>query len=367
MKNFWYFFLERKSFTYLVMITLVLAGLYSVLVIPKESAPEVIVPVGIVTTVLRGGSGEDVEKLVTNKLEQEIINIENIDKVTSSSRDGISIISAQFLASADVEKSIQDLKDAVDRVKGQLPTDADEPNVLKVNFADQPILIMSVSNDLSGVALTNLGEELKNELKKVKGVSKVEISGSGEKQVQVIVEKDKLARYGLTLDRVVATLSSNNANFPIGKIVVGEVEYPIKFSGEIREGSEVENIGITSDSGTVVYLRDIATVMDGLENAKSYSRISVNGNPSENSLTLQIFKKSGGDVTEIGQAVKDRIEELKKPGGLLDNGQAIVSVDAGKQVKKDLRELSQTAMETIILVMSQVKTATTFHPDSKWW
>jgi multidrug efflux pump len=78
MKKFWYFFLERKSFTYLVMITLVLAGLYSVLVIPKESAPEVIVPVGIVTTVLRGGSGEDVEKLVTNKLEQEIIDIEKL-------------------------------------------------------------------------------------------------------------------------------------------------------------------------------------------------------------------------------------------------------------------------------------------------
>jgi multidrug efflux pump subunit AcrB len=94
------------------------------LVIPKESAPEVIVPVGIVTTVLRGGSGEDVEKLVTNKLEQEIINIENIDKVTSSSQEGVSVITAQFNASADIEKSIQDLKDAVDKVKTKLPSDA---------------------------------------------------------------------------------------------------------------------------------------------------------------------------------------------------------------------------------------------------
>ena len=79
MKSFWIFFLERKAFTYLVMIALVFAGFYSVLVIPKESAPEVIIPVGVVTTVLRGGSGEDVEKLVTNKLEQEIINVENIE------------------------------------------------------------------------------------------------------------------------------------------------------------------------------------------------------------------------------------------------------------------------------------------------
>lgn len=351
MKKIWYFFLERKSFTYLLMISLICAGLYSTIVIPKESAPEVIIPVGIVTTVLRGGSGEDVEKLVTNKLEQEIINIENIDKVTSSSRDGVSVISAQFLASANVEKSIQDLKDAVDRVKGQLPGDAEEPNVLKVNFADQPILIVSVSNDLSGVALTKLGDDLKNELKKVRGVSKVEVSGVAEKQVQIIVEKDKLAKYGLRLDQVVSAIQTSNANFPIGKIVVGEIEYPIKFSGEIGTGSEVGNIGVSTENGAVVYVRDIATVIDATENAKTYSRISSGGAPSENSLTLAIYKKSGGDVTEIGQLVKDKLEELKEANGILENGQVVISVDAGEQVQKDLADLSRTAMETIILVM----------------
>lgn len=351
MKSFWIFFLERKAFTYLVMIALVFAGFYSVLVIPKESAPEVIIPVGVVTTVLRGGSGEDVEKLVTNKLEQEIINVENIDKVTSSSRDGVSVISAQFIASADVEKSIQDLKDAVDRVKGQLPSDAEEPNVLKVNFADQPILIMSVSQDLSPVQLTELGEDLKNELKKVKGVSKVELSGVREKQVQVIIEKDKLARYGLPLDRVIGALTASNANFPIGKIVVDNIEYPIKFSGEIKAGSEVENIAIQADNGTVVYVRDIAVVSDGLENARTYSRVSVDGEPSENALALYVYKKSGGDVTEIGNAVKQKVEELKKEGGMLSGGNVVISIDAGKEVNKDLTNLSRTAIETIILVM----------------
>jgi len=351
MKSFWIFFLERKAFTYLVMIALVFAGFYSVLVIPKESAPEVIIPVGVVTTVLRGGSGEDVEKLVTNKLEQEIINVENIDKVTSSSRDGVSVISAQFIASADVEKSIQDLKDAVDRAKGQLPSDAEEPNVLKVNFADQPILIMSVSQDLSPVQLTELGEDLKNELKKVKGVSKVELSGVREKQVQVIIEKDKLARYGLSLDRVIGALTASNANFPIGKIVVDNIEYPIKFSGEIKAGSEVENIGIQADNGTVVYVRDIAVVSDGLENARTYSRVSVDGEPSENALALYVYKKSGGDVTEIGNSVKQKVEELKKEGGMLSGGNVVISIDAGKEVNKDLTNLSRTAIETIILVM----------------
>ena len=138
MQNFWIFFLQKRAFTFLIMTALVLIGLYSTFLIPKESSPEVIIPVGVVSTFLRGGSAEDVEKLVTNKLEQEIANIENIDKVTSNSSENLSVISVQFLASADVDKSIADLKDVVDIAKASLPTDAEEPFVTKVNFADQP-------------------------------------------------------------------------------------------------------------------------------------------------------------------------------------------------------------------------------------
>ncbi len=349
MQAFWTFFLKNKSFTYLVIITLVAAGLMSVFAIPKESSPEVIVPIGIVTTVLRGGSGEDVEKLVTNKLEQEIANVENIDKVTSSSRDGLSVISAQFLASANVDKSIQALKDAVDRVKSQLPSDAEEPNVLKVNFADQPILIVSVSQDLSPIQLTDLGEDLKDELKKVRGVSKVEVSGVRKKEVQVVLEKDKMLKYGLSAEKVVGAIQASNASFPIGKIEVDKIEYPIKFAGSIETGSQVENISFTTDQGVVVYLRDIAVISDSLESPKNYSRTSVSGQPSENALTLYIYKKSGGDVTEIGDAVKQKLEDLKK--GKLSGAGVVVSIDAGKQVKRDLKDLSRTGVETIILVM----------------
>jgi multidrug efflux pump subunit AcrB len=149
MKSFWIFFLKKRAFTMMIMGALIISGLYSIFLIPKESSPEVIIPIGVVSTTLRGGSAEDVEKLVTNKLEQEIANVENIDKVTSSSAEGLSVITAQFIASADIEKSIQDLKDAVDRAKIGLPTDADEPNVLKINFSDQPVLIVSISQDLS--------------------------------------------------------------------------------------------------------------------------------------------------------------------------------------------------------------------------
>ncbi len=349
MHSLWKFFLKKRAFTYLLMGVLILSGTFSLISIPKESAPEVIIPMGIVSTVLRGASAEDTEKLITDKLESEIANVENIDKVTSSSREGVSVITAQFNASANIEKSIQDLKDAVDRVKGDLPEDATEPMVTKINFADQPMLILSISQDLSPAGLTALGEDLKNELKKVDGVSKVEISGTRERQIQVVVRKEQLAKYGLSLNQVIGAIQGANASFPIGSITVSDVDYPIKFDGSIESGAEVPDITIQSASGVPVYLRDVAFIADGLAPPSTFSRISINGEPSENALTLNIYKKSGGDVTKIAKAARDKLDELKDTK--LAGAKVVVSLDTGELVKKDLTNLTTTGLETVALVM----------------
>jgi multidrug efflux pump subunit AcrB len=331
------------------MISLVITGLYSLLVIPKESSPEVIIPIGVVSTVLRGASAEDTEKLITDKLESEISNVENIDKVTSSSREGVSIITAQFNANADIDKSIQDLKDAVDRAKGELPQDATDPIVSKVNFADQPILIVSVSQDLSPAGLTALGEDLKKELKKVEGISKVEVSGTRAREIQVVVKKDKLASYNLSLNQVIGAIQSANTSLPIGNITVADIDYPIKFAGSIESALEVSDIAVVSNQGVPVYLRDVAFIADGLAPPSTFSRVSTEGAPSENALTLTIYKKSGGDVTQIAKAARDKLEELKATK--LAGAQVVVSLDTGELVKKDLRELTRVGLETVALVM----------------
>jgi multidrug efflux pump subunit AcrB len=349
MQKVWIFFLKQKSFTWMLISCLTIVGIYCTIIIPKESAPEVIIPIGVVTTTLRGGSAEDVEKLITNKLEQDVANVDNIDKVTSSSNDGISVVTAQFLASADVDKSIQDLKDAVDKAKLDLPTDADDPQVLKIDFADQPILIVSVSTDATGKALTSLSDDLKKELKKVKGVSSVDVTGVRKREVDVVISKDKLAKYGLSIGQVIAAVQGANASAPIGNITMSDVNYPIKFEGSLDEANQVPDITITSNNGVPVYLRDVAFVSDGLESPKTYSRISVGGKPSQNSMTLLIHKKSGGDVTQITKAVNAKIEELK--GGMLKGADVVVSIDNGDRVQKDLKELTRTGLETVVLVM----------------
>jgi multidrug efflux pump len=348
MINVWNFFLKKSSFAFLLMFSLLIAGIFSAIVIPKESAPEVIVPVGIVTTILRGGSAEDVEKLVSKKLETEIKNVENIDKVTSSSRDGLSVISAQFLANADVDESIQALKDAVDKVKNTLPADAEDPNVSKVNFADQPVLVVSISQDISPKEFTSLSKKIKEEIEKINGVSKVEITGVRKKEVQVLLRSEQLAKYKVSADEVIRAIQLSNAEMPIGKISIDNIDYPIKLSGSINQGVEVKDISFRINN-EVIYLRDLGEVYDTLENSKTFSRISDNGEPSQNAMTLFIYKKSGGDVSKVTQAVNQKIEDLKS--SLLLDAQVVNTIDAGKDVKKDLNNLSVSGLQTVILVV----------------
>ena len=165
----------------------------------------------------------------------------------------------------------------------------------------------------------------------------------------MVVRKNQLATYGRSLNQVIVAIQGANTSLPIGTITVADIDYPIKFSGSIEETSQVPNITLTSPRGTIVYLRDIAFIADGLESPKTFSRISVDGTPSENALTLNIYKKSGGDITVIGDAVKERIKELQ--ASTLLGANVVVSFDGGANVQKDLRELTKVGFETILLVM----------------
>ena len=351
MISFWRFFIEKRSFSYLLIATLVVAGSYSLIVIPKESAPEVEVPVGIITTVLPGASAEDVEKLVTDKIEDEVFNVENLDALTSSSREGLSIISVQFLANADLNESITDLKDAVDRARGMLPQEVEYPLVSRVNFNNQPILLISISSDAPGTELITLGEDLRTELKAVPGVSDVTVSGIRDRETQVIVSRSALETYGLRLTDIIAALASSNASLPIGSIEVDGIDYAVKFRGSIDNPKEIGDITLATQNGVPIYVRDVALVSDGLEKARSFSRISVNGAPSEQALTLNVFKKAGGDVTKTAKEVRARLDELTLENPLLNESQVLVSFDSGEQVEKDLSELTRVGLETVALVM----------------
>lgn len=349
MIKFWIFFLSKNHFTILLAIVLVFAGFFAVGAIPKESSPEIQIPVGVVTTVLPGASAEDIENLVTNKVEDRVLGIEGVSKVTSTSGDGISSVTVEFNANADIDKSIQLLKDEVDTVRPELPEEANDPVVADVNFADQPILIISIAGDLAPAELTALGETVADEIERVRGVSSVSVSGVQERQVQVIIDQAKLRQYGLSVSDVTSALRASGVAAPAGSITVDGVRYAVRLEAGLTDTRQVGAIALLGPGGTPIRISDVADVVDGLADPATYSRVSVDGAPSAPALTLSVFKSRGGNILETGADVKKVLEELSETS--LSGTETVITYDAGDDIAHDLSELSRVGLETVALVL----------------
>jgi len=349
MTRFWTFFIDKHHFTMLLAAVLIFGGLYAVAVIPKESSPEVQIPVGVITTVLPGASAEDVETLITNKVEDRVLGVENVSKVTSSSGDGVSSITVEFTANANIEKSIQLLKDEVDTVRPELPEEANDPIVSDVNFADQPILIISIAGELAPAELTALGEEVKDELERVRGVSSVSLSGVRPREVQVIVKQAKLRQYGLSMSDVTNALRASGVASPAGAITVDGIRYSVRLEAGLNDTSQVGAIALIGPGGTPIRIADVANVVDGLADPSTFSRVSVEGAPPAPALTLSVFKSRGGNILETGSDVKNVLTALKETS--LSGTETVITYDAADDIAHDLTELSRVGLETVVLVM----------------
>lgn len=347
----WDFFIRNEKFAYLFLVALLAIGSYSLVFIPKESAPEVVIPVGIVSVVFPGAPAADVESLVTNEIERGLNSLENVKKITSTSREGFSSVIIEFEADADVDDSIQDLKDKVDVITTDLPDDANDPVVSEVNFVDQPILTVSLAGELSDFEFTELANNVETEIESVSGVSRVEFQGVRDREVTIIVDQTKLQHFELSLPDVVNGIRNANLAFPIGQIVNNGIVYNVAFEGDIVDSSVLGEVPVATRGGQPIYLRDIAIIENGLKPATSLSRLSVNGEPSENAITLNVYKQSGGDITRITAAVNEKITSLQEPNGLLNGVDAVTVLDSGDQIKKDLVNLSFSGLQTVVLVV----------------
>lgn len=347
----WDFFIKNSKFAYLFLVALIGVGAYTLIAIPKESSPEVIIPVGVVSTILPGAPAADVETLITNEIERGLTSLENVKKITSTSREGVSSVVVEFEADADLDSSIQDLKDTVDTLQAELPDAAEDSFVSEVNFVDQPIVTIALSADLTDSEFNILSEQVEREIESIPGVSRVDAQGVRDREVAIIVDQTALIRYELSLNQIISAVRNANLTLPIGQIINDGISYNVAFEGDITDTTQIGNVAVSNRNGQPVYVRDVAIIEDGLAPGTSLSRLSIDGHPSENSITFNVYKQSGGDITQISAAVNQRFEELKKPGEILDGVETVTVLDAGKDIYDDLIRLSTSGLQTIVLVV----------------
>lgn len=350
--SFWGFFTEKFRFTLVVMFGIITMGVGSYISLPQEANPEIKVPIGIVTTVYPGATANDIEKLITDEIEEEIEGLDDLDKITSSSSEGLSAITVSFLAEADIESSIRKLKDAVDDAKPDLPDDAEDPNVTEVSFEDSPVVTFSLVGEYTYEEFMEMAEIVKDELESIRGVDDVRILGERNTEIHINIDPVKMQGYAISQNQIHTALQRYHLDIPIGGIVTGKMNYQVRLEGEFDTADEIKEIPIDNRDGQSIYIKDIAEVKETLQKETVFNRLSIAGSEPESTISLSVYKKTGANIIETVNRAKDHLTSIQ--GNLLptpEDGLNIqITNDNSEFVKDDFDSLSQSALQTIILI-----------------
>ncbi|PIR04079.1 MAG: hypothetical protein COV59_02755 [Candidatus Magasanikbacteria bacterium CG11_big_fil_rev_8_21_14_0_20_39_34] len=347
--KFWEFFLENYQFTYVLLLSIVVLGIISIVTLPKESSPEIEVPIGIITTPYPGANAEDVEELVTNPIEDRLSGLEDLDTFSSVSKNGISSITVQFNIDSDPDKKIADLKEKVDEAKVDLPEDAEDPIVKQISVTDDSILTFALSGPYDANQLKDYAEDLKDEIEQVSGVNKVNIIGGQDREFQVIVNKAKLDSFGASIQDVTNSVRASNSDIPAGIVQSGSSNYTVRFAGRVKDINDLKSVPIKQANGTAILLSDVGEVVDGYSRASTLSRLSIDGGEPRPSITILVFKNPGGNIIKTVKAVEEKIQSAK--GRIFpENVEMATILNNADRIKLDLTNLTRSGIQTIIII-----------------
>lgn len=333
-----------------MMLALVVLGIFSFRGLPIDQFPEVDIPIVTVQTVYPGASPETIEREVTERLEEAFNPVEAVDRITSTTLEGVSQVVIEFELERDVDQAAQDIRDKIEAIRRELPTDIEPPVVQKLDPAAQPIISLALaSENLSTVELTSLADDLvRTRLEAAPGVGQVRLVGGQEREIRVFLLPDRMRARGVSVAEIIGALQRQNLEVPAGRLERGNVEQLVRVTGRITDPQQFRSIIVASRQGQPIRLGEVARVEVGAEEERSVAL--VNG---ERAVSLDILKVSGANTVAVADAVQEAIVELQDelpPGTELqiirDN-----SVTIRHSVEDVIFELILGAFLTIIIVM----------------
>ncbi len=339
--------LKNKNTIFLLTLVLAVFGMVSYVRLPKELFPDIVVPTVLVQTVYPGNSPADIENLITRPIEKEIDGIRGIKELTSQSLQDLSFITVEFNTGVDLNKALQDVKDAVDRAKSELPDDLlKDPVVKDIDLTEFPIITINISGDYSTEELRKYAEFLQDEIETVKEISRVDIKGVNEREIKIIVDPYKLQSMNLSFRDIENAVKSENISMSGGEVKVNGTTRSIRILGEFHHVNEIENIIVKQVDGNVKYLSDVATVIDGFEDPTNYARL--NSHPV---VSLQVVKKGGENLLAATQKIFDIVRNAQEDGALPASLKIDYTNDQSDLIRMQLSNLENNVIMGVILVV----------------
>lgn len=341
------FALNNKSTVFLLTIIIVVFGLIGYTTMSRETFPEVVIPNIFVKTIYPGNPPIDIENLITRPIEKEINTINGIKELSSTSTQGNSDIIIEFNTGIDLGDALQDVKDAVDRAKNELPSDLDiDPIVMDLDLNEFPILNINLSGDFSLAELEDFAEYLEDEIETFQEISKVEIKGLDNREIQINIDKHKLDLMKLSFQDIEDAIVFENISISGGEIKINNSTRSVRTIGEFKSIEEIRNIVVKHEGGNIVYLKDVADVVDGFEDPLTLARLN-----KQKVVSVQVIKKSGENVINASDKIFKLLEDSKLEGTLPEGLHIDISNDQSEWIKSMVSNLENSIIIAIFFVV----------------
>ena len=331
--------------TALVFIAFAIFGIFSFMKTSIAQLPDFDANVLLVMSSYPGASAADIETNLTKVLENGLNGVSDLKDMTSKSKENISIITLEFNYGVDIEEATNNVRDKLDMINSSLPDQASTPVIFKFSMDDMPILILSATADESLPGLDKiLDDKVTTPLSRVKGVGTVSVSGAPTREIQVYCDPNKLQAYGLSIGTVSNIIAYENRNIPSGSIDIGSESFSLRIQKEFKDPSELLDVVLTYKDGNAVYLRDVATIIDG-QQEKEQEAIT-NG---RRSAQIVIQKQTGANTVDV---IKGVFKEMKTIEPTLPSDIHIETViDSSSNIINSINSLKETIIITFLVVM----------------
>ena len=331
--------------TALIFIALAIFGVFSLINLSLDRFPKFDANVVMVMSSYSGASAQDIETNLTKVLENSLNGVSDLKNITSTSKENVSLITLEFVEGVDIDVATNDVRDKLDMVNSVLPDGASLPIIFKFSADDMPIMIMSATANQSYTALEKiLDEKVATPLARVSGVGTVSVSGAPQREIQVYCDPNKLEAYGLTIAGISNIIASENRNIPSGTIDIGSNAYSLRVEKEFTGADELLNVVVAHYNGRSIYLRDVARVIDGVE--ERYQESYINGTQGAQ---IVIQKQADANTVNVIKGVQKEMEKIKK--GLPSDIDITTVVDGSENIINTLNSLKETIVLTFLIVM----------------
>lgn len=300
--------IRRPVFTVMMILALVVLGYSSFNQMSIDLTPNINFPFVIITTVYQGASAEAVETEVTKKIEDAVNPISGVKHITSYSQEGYSFLFIQFILEKDPQVAAQEAREKVSAIRGDLPDDIDEPVVAQYDPESEPIISIAITGQRPFRELTTITEDqIQKQLEAIPGVGSAELVGGYTRQINIWLDIQKMESYEISVDKVKSALAAANLEIPGGRVDERNTEYLVRTMGRLSRVSQFGDIPIDNPQGQPVYLKNIATIEDGIEEKRSLARVD-----GKEAITVNISKQSGSNTVQVARMVKESIARLQE-------------------------------------------------------